>query len=109
MEDLRHCRRRVIVSRASPLQARAVGIATRIVVADVPVAGALGRDARTLAQPPAEPYPLVMDVEGTVAERYQALALPVHYWIDRDGIVRDWAFGELPPALLAASLDVPRS
>lgn len=50
-------------------------------------------------------YPLVMDVEGTVAERYQALALPVHYWIDRDGIVRDWAFGELPPDLLAASLE----
>jgi hypothetical protein len=24
------------------------------------------------------------------------VALPVQYWIDRDGIVRGWAFGELP-------------
>jgi peroxiredoxin len=50
-------------------------------------------------------YPLVMDLDGKVAERYRALALPVHYWLDRDGIVRDWAFGELPPDVLAASVE----
>lgn len=50
-------------------------------------------------------YPIVVDDDGTVADAYQALALPVHYWIDRDGIVRDWAFGELPPDLLASSLE----
>lgn len=50
-------------------------------------------------------YPIVVDGEGAVANAYQALALPVHYWIDRDGVVRDWAFGELPPDLLASSLD----
>jgi peroxiredoxin len=49
-------------------------------------------------------YPLAMDLDGKVAAQYRALALPVHYWIDRDGVVRDWAFGELPPDLLAASL-----
>jgi peroxiredoxin len=49
-------------------------------------------------------YPIVVDGDGAVANVYRALALPVHYWIDRDGIVRDWAFGELPPDLLAASL-----
>ena len=49
-------------------------------------------------------YPIVVDVDGRIADTYQALALPVHYWIDRDGVVRDWAFGELPPDLLAASL-----
>jgi peroxiredoxin len=49
-------------------------------------------------------YPLAMDLDGKVAEQYRALALPVHYWIDRDGVVRDWAFGELPPDVLAASL-----
>jgi peroxiredoxin len=49
-------------------------------------------------------YPIVVDGDGAVANVYQALALPVHYWIDRDGIVRDWAFGELPRELLAASL-----
>ena len=50
-------------------------------------------------------YPIVVDGDGAVANAYRALALPVHYWIDRDGIVRDWAFGELPPDLLAASLE----
>ncbi len=50
-------------------------------------------------------YPLVMDVDGKVAELYRALALPVHYWLDRDGIVSDWAFGELPPDMLAASVE----
>jgi peroxiredoxin len=49
-------------------------------------------------------YPIVIDADGRVAAEYGALALPVHYWIDRDGIVRDWAFGELPPDLLTASL-----
>lgn len=50
-------------------------------------------------------YPIVVDGDGAVADAYQALALPVHYWIDRDGIVRDWAFGELPRDLLASSLE----
>jgi peroxiredoxin len=50
-------------------------------------------------------YPIVVDGDGSVADLYRALALPVHYWIDREGIVRDWAFGELPPDLLAASLE----
>ena len=51
-------------------------------------------------------YPIVVDGDGAVANTYQALALPVHYWIDRDGVVRDWAFGELPPDLLASSLQL---
>lgn len=50
-------------------------------------------------------YPIVVDGDGAVTDAYQALALPVHYWIDRDGIVREWAFGELPPDLLATSLE----
>lgn len=49
-------------------------------------------------------YPIVIDADGEVATRYGALALPVHFWIDPDGVVRDWAFGELPPDLLEASL-----
>ena len=49
-------------------------------------------------------YPIVVDGDGAVANQYQALTLPVHYWIDRDGIVRDRAFGELPPDLLASTL-----
>ncbi len=50
-------------------------------------------------------YPIVVDGDGKLAARYRAFALPVHYWIDSDGIIRDWALGELPPDLLAASLE----
>ena len=60
---------------------------------------------RTYAGEVGVTYPIVVDGDGAVADGYQALALPVHYWIDRDGIVRDWAFGELPPDLLATSLE----
>ena len=59
---------------------------------------------RTYAGEVGVTYPIVVDGDGAIANLYQALALPVHYWIDRDGIVRDWAFGELPPDLLASSL-----
>lgn len=41
-------------------------------------------------------YPIVLDEPGDIADVYRAVALPVQYWIDRDGIVRGWAFGELP-------------
>jgi hypothetical protein len=49
--------------------------------------------------------PLVMDLDGTVAASYRALVLPVHFRIDRDGVVRDWAFGELPPDVFTSILD----
>jgi thiol-disulfide isomerase/thioredoxin len=41
-------------------------------------------------------YPIVLDEPGKVADQFRAVALPVQYWLDRDGIVRGWAFGELP-------------
>lgn len=41
-------------------------------------------------------YPIVVDVPGKVGNEYHAVALPVQYWLDRDGIVRDWSSGELP-------------
>lgn len=50
-------------------------------------------------------YPIVVDGDGRVAAQYSALALPVSYWIDRGGIVREWVFGELSPDLMAASLE----
>jgi peroxiredoxin len=49
-------------------------------------------------------YPIVVDEDGSVAARYHAFALPVHYWIDREGIVGAWAFGELPPDALLDAL-----
>lgn len=60
---------------------------------------------RTYAQELGVDYPIVVDGDGKVANLYRALALPFHYWIDRRGVVRDWAVGELPPDALTISLD----
>ena len=38
-------------------------------------------------------FPLGLDGDGKAAERWGAIALPVHFWIDADGIVRDGAAG----------------
>lgn len=38
-------------------------------------------------------FPLGLDADGDVSDRWGAVALPVHFWIDADGIVRDGAAG----------------
>jgi thiol-disulfide isomerase/thioredoxin len=50
-------------------------------------------------------FPLGLDSDGTVAERWDAIALPVHFWIDKDGIVRDGALGGIGPDIMARGLE----
>lgn len=38
-------------------------------------------------------FPLGLDTDGSAAQRWGAIALPVHFWIDAEGIVRDGAAG----------------
>jgi thiol-disulfide isomerase/thioredoxin len=38
-------------------------------------------------------FPLGLDSDGQAAQRWGAVALPVHFWIDAEGIVRDGAAG----------------
>lgn len=38
-------------------------------------------------------FPLGLDSDGQAAANWGAIALPVHFWIDADGIVRDGAAG----------------
>jgi thiol-disulfide isomerase/thioredoxin len=38
-------------------------------------------------------FPLGLDADGQVSDRWGAIALPVHFWIDAEGIVRDGAAG----------------
>lgn len=40
-------------------------------------------------------YPIGLDVTAEVMQTYQVFGLPTHYFIDRDGIVRDRWFGPL--------------
>ncbi|HEY6014420.1 MAG TPA: TlpA disulfide reductase family protein, partial [Candidatus Limnocylindrales bacterium] len=38
-------------------------------------------------------FPLGLDADGQASDRWGAIALPVHFWIDAKGIVRDGAAG----------------
>ena len=49
-------------------------------------------------------FPLGLDLDGSAQQRWGALALPVHYWIDKDGIVRDGALGGIGPDIMARGL-----
>jgi len=49
-------------------------------------------------------FPLGLDGDGHVADAWDAIALPVHFWVDADGIVRDGALGGIGPDIMAAGL-----
>ena len=49
-------------------------------------------------------FPLGLDSDGTVAEAWDAVALPVHFWVDAEGIVRDGSLGGIGPDIMAAGL-----
>ncbi|MFH0750411.1 MAG: redoxin domain-containing protein [Chloroflexota bacterium] len=49
-------------------------------------------------------FPVLLDGDGSRATTWDALALPVHYWVDEAGIVRDAALGGLGPQQMARSL-----
>lgn len=48
--------------------------------------------------------PVGLDVEGAAQGAWGAYALPVHFWVDADGIVRDGALGGIGPDVMAAGL-----
>lgn len=75
--------------KASGLSVIAVAVATDRATAEA-YATALGLS-----------YPVVLDGDGAVFLEYGALFLPAHYWIDGDGMIRDWAAGDVPPDVLA--------
>ncbi len=61
--------------------------------------------ARSFAGEVGATYPLGLDQDGAIARLYRGVGLPVNYWIARDGTIRDWAFGEIPPDLMASALE----
>ncbi len=46
-------------------------------------------------------FPLGLDGDGSVGRAWGAVALPVHVWIDAQGIVRDAAIGGIGPDVMA--------
>lgn len=49
-------------------------------------------------------FPVAIDEDGSRAASWDAVALPVYYWVDADGVVRDAALGEIGPDQMAAGL-----
>jgi cytochrome c biogenesis protein CcmG, thiol:disulfide interchange protein DsbE len=50
-------------------------------------------------------FPIGLDTDGTAQQRWGAVALPVHYWIDARGIVRDGSLGDIGPDIMAKGLE----
>jgi cytochrome c biogenesis protein CcmG/thiol:disulfide interchange protein DsbE len=49
-------------------------------------------------------FPIGLDPKAEAQRTWDAFALPVHFWIDKDGIVRAGALGGIGPDVMAASL-----
>jgi len=49
-------------------------------------------------------FPLGLDSDRAAADAWDAIALPVHFWIDADGIVRDGALGGIGPDVMVEAL-----
>lgn len=49
-------------------------------------------------------FPLGLDADGAAQRAWGAYALPMHFWIDREGVVRAGALGGIGPDVMATSL-----
>ena len=49
-------------------------------------------------------FPVGLDGDGSRAKAWDAVALPVHYWIDAAGVVQEAALGGIGPDQMAAGL-----
>jgi thiol-disulfide isomerase/thioredoxin len=49
-------------------------------------------------------FPLGLDSDGKAATAWDAIALPIHFWIDANGVVRDGSLGGIGPDVMAAGL-----
>jgi thiol-disulfide isomerase/thioredoxin len=49
-------------------------------------------------------FPLGRDADGSAADRWDAIALPVHFWVDKDAIIRDGALGGIGSDVMARGL-----
>ena len=77
--------------------------ATRLVILVIDVREEEGVVA-AFAQGLGTTLPLGLDGDGRAAEAWGARALPVHFWIDAEGIVRDGSLGGIGPDIMARGL-----
>jgi thiol-disulfide isomerase/thioredoxin len=46
-------------------------------------------------------FPLGLDLDGSAQRAWEAFALPIHFWVDAEGIIRDGALGGIGPDIMA--------
>lgn len=51
-------------------------------------------------------FPVGLDSDGLAAQTWGAVALPIHFWIDKDGVIRAGALGGIGPEVMAQNLDM---
>jgi thiol-disulfide isomerase/thioredoxin len=49
-------------------------------------------------------FPVGLDADGAAQTAWGAIVLPVHFWVDAQGIVRDGALGGIGPDIMARGL-----
>ena len=49
-------------------------------------------------------FPIGLDPDGSASQTWGAVVLPVHYWIDAKGVIRDGAYGGIGPDIMAVGL-----
>lgn len=49
-------------------------------------------------------FPIALDADGSAQRAWDAVALPVHFWVDRDGVIRAGALGGIGPDEMATQL-----
>lgn len=50
-------------------------------------------------------FPILLDEEGKIAEKFQVFGFPTTYFIDRDGILRETYVGQLDEVMLSTYLE----
>ena len=51
-------------------------------------------------------FPIGLDSDGLAAQAWDAVALPVHFWVDGEGVIRGGALGGIGPDIMAANLSL---
>ncbi len=50
-------------------------------------------------------FPILLDLDGKMAERFQVFGFPTTYFVDRDGILREVYVGQLDEVILSSYLE----
>jgi thiol-disulfide isomerase/thioredoxin len=49
-------------------------------------------------------FPMGLDADGSTMQGWDVIALPTHFWLDAEGVIRDGAFGGIGPDIMAEAL-----